>query len=124
MIKDLSTGNSNNPKRDLERLGKIKKELIPLDVEPLKKIIEKGKVCIEKVRGKNIIMLYGGTGCGKSLFIQFLAGSKIERRDVGDLHHFDVVAFPDNCDPELFEVISSPHAESCTSNVRGVNISI
>lgn len=121
MIKDLSTKNSNNPKRDL---GKIKKELIPLDIEPLKKIIEEGKVCIEKVRGKNIIMLYGGTGCGKSLLIQFLAGSKIERRDEGDLHHFDVAEFPENCDPELPYVKSSPHAESCTSNVRGVKISI
>ena len=121
MIEGLYTNNSTNPKRDL---GKIKGELIPLDIEPLKKIIEKGKVCIEKVKDKDIIMLYGGTGCGKSLFIQFLAGSKIERRDVGDLHHFDVAEFPENCDPELFDVISSPHAESCTSNVRGVKISI
>jgi ABC-type sugar transport system ATPase subunit len=44
-------------------------------LEPLIEKVETGKKCIEKVKDKPIILLIGGSGCGKSLAIQFLAGS-------------------------------------------------
>lgn len=102
---------------------------MPIDVEILKEKMEAGKKCVEKVRNQDILLLIGGTGSGKSLTIQFLAGSKIEKRDKvndkgGILQHYEATEFPQNCDDELPLVTSSPHAESHTSYVRGVKIEI
>jgi energy-coupling factor transporter ATP-binding protein EcfA2 len=62
-------------------LKKLKMNIMPIDVEILKEKMEAGKKCVEKVRNQDILLLIGGTGSGKSLTIQFLAGSKIEKRD-------------------------------------------
>lgn len=49
----------------------------PFDMDLLRSCIEKGSRVLQQVEGKDVVLVLGKTGVGKSLFIQGVAGKKI-----------------------------------------------
>ncbi|MCC0656501.1 ATP-binding protein [Clostridioides sp. ES-S-0123-01] len=55
-------------------------------LEEIKILLDEGKVAIDKAINKNLILILGGTGCGKSTAINYLAGcemKEVEDEDTG-----------------------------------------
>jgi hypothetical protein len=57
-------------------------QLRMFDLKLLCSCIEDGEVVLNKVNGKNVVLIAGKTGVGKSLFVQGIAGKKI----ISDVH--------------------------------------
>ena len=55
-----------------------------IDVAELSRMVEKGQSDIRNLQDKNVVLVLGKTGVGKSTFIQLLNGAKIRRNDIGD----------------------------------------
>lgn len=51
--------------------------LIPLDIPKLLRLCIKAKEVSRSVEGKDIILVLGKKGVGKSTFVQFLGGSEL-----------------------------------------------
>ncbi|CAF3360653.1 unnamed protein product, partial [Rotaria sp. Silwood2] len=61
-----------------ELLAKIR----PLNIQEIQKLVEKARNAAELIRDKEVILLIGETGTGKSTTIQFLAGCKMKATKV------------------------------------------
>ncbi|CAF2865390.1 unnamed protein product [Rotaria sp. Silwood2] len=59
-------------------LSKLLKKIRPLDLQELQRLIEKTKKAAALISDKDIILLVGITGSGKSTTIQFLTGAKMK----------------------------------------------
>ena len=59
----------------------------PVNLVSLRGLIEQTKAAAEIVKGKDIVLLLGGTGSGKSTTILFLAGVKLVKQRVHGLVH-------------------------------------
>lgn len=46
----------------------------PLNISEMKVLIDKAGEAAERIKGKEVILLLGGTGAGKSTTIYFLTG--------------------------------------------------
>ena len=55
------------------------KNLRPLNIRDIYNLFDKAKIAAESVRDKDVIILIGSTGTGKSTTIHFLSGSKMEK---------------------------------------------
>ena len=58
-----------------------------LDISLLKAMFEKGEETVKKIYGKDIFLLMGESGVGKSTTIHFLAGSDMIETTIGELTH-------------------------------------
>ncbi|CAF3045236.1 unnamed protein product [Rotaria sp. Silwood2] len=63
-------------------LGELLTKMRPLNVQEIQRLVDKAKVAGKLIHGKEIILLIGETGTGKSTTIQFLAGSKMKKTKV------------------------------------------
>ncbi|CAE8651577.1 unnamed protein product [Polarella glacialis] len=50
------------------------------DLSLLASLIQSADVAIQQVQGRNVVILVGNTGTGKSTFVHFLAGCQLQRR--------------------------------------------
>lgn len=65
-------------KNTADALYRMLRNLQPLDVAHLLKLLEQTSISAEVIRGQDIILLLGATGSGKSTTIHYLSGSEME----------------------------------------------
>lgn len=109
-----------------EKSEELSKEFInllkyiqPVDVDQMLIYIDKAISAAEKIKGKDIFLLLGGTGTGKTTTIHFLAGSKMEKTTVRGLKHIAPVQITDG---ELAEFVTSPFSRSETRSINPIFI--
>ncbi|CAF1144227.1 unnamed protein product [Adineta ricciae] len=66
----------------LRCLTEILSQIRPLNVREIERLVDKAKDAAKLIAGKDIILLVGETGTGKSTTIQFLSGSKMKKTKV------------------------------------------
>ena len=106
-------------------LSDLLKRVRPLNVPEIKRLVEKAVVTGKLIYQKDIVLLVGATGAGKSTTIQFLAGSKMEETKVEVepgrfLDHITAVGPISNLG--LNGVTSSPRNKSETRYIAAVTI--
>ena len=69
----------DNVTKSIEKIREVLETIRPLDVELVVDLVQKAEVTTQSVVDKDIILLLGGTGVGKSTTVQFLSGCKMER---------------------------------------------
>ncbi|CAF3541480.1 unnamed protein product [Rotaria socialis] len=117
--------NSRNDSSSVNILHQLQKEIKPLNVQEIKRLVSKAKTAAELIRDKDILLLVGETGSGKSTTIQFLAGSEMKEVQVEIepgkfLDHITPIGPVKN--PELNNVTSSPFHKSETRYITPVTI--
>jgi hypothetical protein len=71
----------------------------------------------ESLEGKDIILLLGSTGCGKSTTVHYLCGSKMIKTENEDLIHIQASLI---INEDLRNVKCSPHSKSETRYVTPI----
>jgi hypothetical protein len=112
--------NSENFQDLTNATWKVLKEIKPLDMELIGRLIEKTAAAIEQIQNQDIILLLGVTGAGKSTTIHFLAGSKMKKIMVKGMKHIA----PETPLPELESFVTSPFTRSETKSINAVKIPI
>ncbi|CAF1621850.1 unnamed protein product [Rotaria sp. Silwood1] len=119
--------NSGNRSSSVDILYELKKKIRPLNVQDIQRLVSKAKKAAELIRDKDIILLVGETGSGKSTMIHFLAGSEMKEVQVEIepgkfLDHITPIRPVKN--PELNNVTSSPFHKSETRYITPVTIQL
>ena len=103
----------------LSLLRKTLKEISPLNIHDLFRLVEKVDYAVEIIKDKDVIFFFGPTGSGKSTVIHFLAGSKMVATQIEGLYHIAATNFKN---PDLQHVTSSPFARSETRCITSVTV--
>ena len=108
-------------------LNELLKKFRSLNVAEIQRLVGKATEAAELIQNKDIVLLIGTTGSGKSTTIQFLAGAtmrevKVEVSPGKFLEHITAVGKISNSD--LRQVISSPLQKSATRYIAPVNIQL
>jgi GTP-binding protein EngB required for normal cell division len=98
----------------------ILKKIQPLDMELMIQLIDKTKAAAKKIENKDIILLLGGTGAGKSTTIHFMAGSHMQRTIVSGIRHIA----SDGSLPELDSFVATPFSRSETRSINAIEIEL
>ena len=114
--------NNENWEELLKKLTTILKEIRPLNVREIERLVKETEKCAEMIKDEDILLFMGETGSGKSTHIHFLAGSKmIETKTIEGLYHI----MPTNIKNQaLNKVSTSPSAKSETRFISAVPIKI
>ncbi|CAF1341009.1 unnamed protein product [Rotaria sp. Silwood1] len=100
-------------------IRKLFKQLSPLNMQELFRLIEKVDDAAHLIKDKNIILFLGETGSGKSTTIHFLAGSQMQPVIVNGLNHITPINIRN---PDLKKVTTSPFARSETRYITTVTV--
>ncbi|CAF1149819.1 unnamed protein product [Adineta steineri] len=116
---------SRNISLILRCLVEILSQIRPLNVHEIERLVSKAKNAAKLIAGKDIILLIGETGTGKSTTIQFLSGSKMKKTKVEVesgkfLEHITIDGPIKN--PDLIDVTSSALRKSETRYIAPVTI--
>ncbi|CAF1639796.1 unnamed protein product [Rotaria sp. Silwood1] len=108
-------------------LNNILRKIRPLHLQEIQRLIEKMEKTAELICNKDIVLLIGVTGCGKSTTVQFLAGAKMKETKVAIvpgkfLDHIEMCEPIKN--PELIHITTSPYCRSETRYVIPVTVSL
>ncbi|CAF4090243.1 unnamed protein product, partial [Rotaria sordida] len=108
-------------KRARMTLRRILKQICPLDIQEMLRLVDKVVTASETVKDKNVVLFLGETGSGKSTTIHFLAGSKMKKTKMEGLNHIapDLSSIRD---PNLRDIASTPFAESVTRYIMPVTV--
>ena len=74
-----------------------------------------------RIKDKEIILLLGSTGCGKSTTIHYLCGSKMISKTVNGLPHIESEKVEN---PDLLKVKTSPFSKSETRFVTPITLNL
>ncbi|CAF0846527.1 unnamed protein product [Adineta steineri] len=123
---EIHVGNSNDSSV-VACLNILLKRLRPLNVQEIERLVLKANQAAELIRGKDIILLLGDTGSGKSTMIQFLAGCKMIETEVEIaperfLRH--ITANDTAKNPQLKNVVSCPFNRSETRYIAPVTVQL
>ena len=99
-------------------LDRIIKAIRPLDVLYLIDNIRGTNTAAQSIKGRDIILILGCTGVGKSTLIHFLAGSKIIVTDVDGIPHWA----PETIMDGLKDVMASCSSQSATTGIHAVSV--
>ncbi|CAF4693110.1 unnamed protein product, partial [Rotaria sp. Silwood2] len=91
----------------------------PLNIQELFRLAEKMDEAAELIKGKDVILLLGGTGAGKSTTIHFLEGSKLIETKVKGMYHIHPVEIKNE---ELKRITTTPFARSETRFITSVTV--
>ena len=128
IVQNLDIDASSNDRHSMIRnLQELRKQIRTLNVAEIFRLVEKSREAAQLIRDKEIVLLLGETGAGKSTTIQFLAGLSMEAVQVEIatgkfIEHITPVGPIKN--PQLTEVISSPLSKSETRFIIPVTISL
>jgi energy-coupling factor transporter ATP-binding protein EcfA2/uncharacterized protein YukE len=127
-LRDLETHKtSDNCSSIVRYLEELLRNIRFLNVPEIQRLVTKAKEAAESISGKEIILLVGETGSGKSTTIQFLAGSTMKETRVEIakgkfLNHITAVGPVKN--PELCSITCSPLNKSETRYIASVTIQL
>ncbi len=103
-----------------ERSSSVRFKTDPFDIATMVLLIRKAEEAVAKIAGKNIILLLGATGVGKSTTIHFLAGSKMAKQKMHGLDHIGPLEITNEA---LAKVKTDPRACSTTRYITAVPVS-
>ena len=108
-------------------LNELLKKFRSLNVAEIQRLVDKAREAGDSIQNKDVVLLIGTTGSGKSTTIQFLAGAtmkevKVEVGPGNFLEHVTAVGTTANLD--LRNVISSPLQKSETRYIVPVSIQL
>ncbi|CAF1149796.1 unnamed protein product [Adineta steineri] len=111
----------------LYNLNKILKLIRPLNLQEIQRYIKRSEQTADLIHDKDIVLLIGITGSGKSTTVQFLTGTKMKETRVEIcsrkfLKHITTDGPINN--PGLIDVKSSPFSKSETRFIIPVTISL
>jgi len=112
---------NKNWKVSMTMLRKILKQISPLDILEMFRIIERVNDAAKLLKDQNVILFLGGTGSGKSTTIHFLAGSKMIETKMKGLNHIAVDPASVKS-PDLKNITISPFAQSETRYITPVRV--
>ncbi|CAF4906712.1 unnamed protein product [Rotaria sp. Silwood1] len=118
---------SSNYALMVSRLKELLEKIRPLNVGEIQRLVLKAKKAADSIRNKDIILLVGVTGSGKSTTIQFLSGAtmkevRVETSPGKYLEHITAVGPMQN--PELNYITSSPLQKSETRYIAPVTVQL
>lgn len=102
-------------------LSAILKDIRPFDVQEMLRLINLSDQAIGSIAGKDIILLFGDTGSGKSTTIHFLAGSKMEKVILEGVNHIAPVIIKN---PALEAVTTTNSSKSETRYITAVTVDL
>ncbi|CAF1394740.1 unnamed protein product [Adineta steineri] len=111
--------NNENWRSSLIELKKLWKIISPLHMQELRRLVGKVDEAAKLIEDKNIILLIGGTGAGKSTTIHFLGGSTMSETVVNGMNHIAPVIIK-NLD--LKNIATAPSATSVTRYISPVTV--
>ncbi|CAF4768825.1 unnamed protein product, partial [Rotaria sp. Silwood2] len=88
-------------------------------IQELIRLVAKVDDATKLVKEKEIILLLGGTGAGKSTTIHFLGGSKMAETKLKDMNHIAPIEIKN---PDLKKVTTTPFAKSETRYIFPVTV--
>ena len=100
-------------------LKKLLKQLRPLNVPEILRLVEKSNSAVELVKDQNIILFLGETGSGKSTTIHYLSGSKMIETVVDGMPH---IGYSEVRNSDLNNVKTSPSSRSETRYISSVRV--
>lgn len=121
-----TSGATERPREVIENCNnacfRTLQEIRVFDFDILKEAIDATEAATVDIKDKDVILLVGGTGAGKSTFLHFLSGAKLKRTvnyggKIG-MNHIEVV----ECVEGLESVTVSPFMKSETKGIRAVGI--
>jgi signal recognition particle GTPase len=104
-----------------EELSRVLKQLRPLDIHEIQRLVNEAEICAEMIKDENVVLFLGDTGAGKSTHIHFLAGSTMVQTRIKGLNHIMPTEIKN---PALKKVSTSPFAKSETRFISAVPIKI
>ncbi len=104
-----------------EELSRVLKQLRPLDIHEIQRLVNEAEICAEMIKDENVVLFLGDTGAGKSTHIHFLAGSTMVQTRIKGLNHIMPTEIKN---PALKKVSTSPFAKSETRFISAVPINI
>lgn len=114
----------NKPKLQYDDLSNVlfslMKYIQPVDLDYILQVVDKTKEATGNIKDKDIILLLGGTGAGKSTTIHFLSGSTMVMEQLDGFEHIA----PQSYDKSLETFTTSPYARSETKTINSINIEI
>lgn len=87
MVKFINS--TDNPSKIIEESFKVMKFIKPFSFHELFSLVKEVDKSGEIMDGKDIIMLLGTTGSGKSTTVHYLAGSKMRLVRVNGIPHYE-----------------------------------
>ncbi|CAF3671837.1 unnamed protein product [Rotaria socialis] len=116
---------SSNYQSIVDCLKKLLQAIRPLNVLEIQRLVREAENTAELIRDKEIVLLIGETGTGKSTTIQFLTGSKMKKTRVEIasgkfLEHITIDGPPQN--PQLHRISSSALNKSETRYITPVTV--
>lgn len=111
----------NSPDECLQLIEDILLQIRPLEIDALLESVETSKKFAKVIKDKEIILLLGVSGAGKSTTIQFLAGSVMHEIEVDGLKHIEAAQYKNSA---VETVKTSPFAESETHSINAVEIKL
>ncbi|KAL7553099.1 hypothetical protein ACHAWF_018746 [Thalassiosira exigua] len=95
------------------------KAVRPVDLDLLLRQLRDGKDAGDTMQGKDILLLIGQTGCGKTSTIHYLAGSTFKECIVNGFDHLELVNV---VHPKLRNAKTSTSTRSVTRSVHSIDI--
>lgn len=105
----------------LDSISEILEIIRPLDVESLRQSVKESIESSKIIANKDIILLLGVSGAGKSTTIQFLSGVKMHLVEIQGLRHIEAV---DMDDPKMQSIKGSPGMKSETRSINAIEIDV
>ena len=97
------------------------KEVQPLNIAEVERLIKKGSEAATLIRGKDAIIFIGETGVGKSTTLHYLSGSRIIRRELEKGYHYIPIEIKN---PVLAGVTTSASSASETRYIKCIPIKL
>lgn len=117
---DLSLAQENYDSLD-DNIYLLLKHVQPVDLDLMLRYVRKSREAAGIIEGKEVLLLLGGTGSGKTTTIHFLSGSTLEKRDQAGLQHYQPVNY---AVPEVERFITSPYARSETRSINALTFDL
>jgi hypothetical protein len=94
-------------------------EVRPVDLEKLLALLEQNARAGEIIEGKNVVLLIGVTGSGKTTTLHYLAGSKFQEDEVDGFEHWSPLEVPFDMNNSFG---TKPGSKSVTKCVQCVEV--
>jgi DNA polymerase III delta prime subunit len=106
----------------VDRMSMLIKSIRPVDLRKLIGLLESVQSASDKMRGKDVVLLLGPTGAGKTTTLLYFAGTKFENVVTEDgFDHYEPVHF---LDEKLAAFKTSSSAKSATRSVLSWEIDV